>query len=181
MAQKACKICHRIYESGEKCPDCGSKESSDSFKGRIIIMDPEKSEIAKKIKIKNKGSFAIKTRQFSKMEIIKINKELENPLFKRKEIEILVSSKIVPNYSEVSKILSEKFSTKSENIRIKQIKGKFGTKEFVIIANIYASPQDKEAIEIMSKKEKGQKKKEEKPVEEPKQEKKPKETNPEVE
>lgn len=59
---KACKICNRIYESGEKCPNCGAKESSDNFKGRIIIMDPEKSEIAKKIKIKNKGNFAIKTR-----------------------------------------------------------------------------------------------------------------------
>lgn len=62
MAQKACKICNKIYESGEKCPDCGAKESSDSFKGRIVVMDPEKSEIAKKLKIKGKGNFAIKTR-----------------------------------------------------------------------------------------------------------------------
>lgn len=59
---KACKICNKIYESGEKCPDCGAKESSDSFKGRIVVVDPEKSEIAKKLKIKGKGSFAIKTR-----------------------------------------------------------------------------------------------------------------------
>jgi DNA-directed RNA polymerase subunit E" len=58
---KACKNCGRIYE-GEKCPNCGSKESTESFKGRIIVSNPEKSEIAKKLKINEKGSFAIKTR-----------------------------------------------------------------------------------------------------------------------
>jgi len=60
--QKACKICNRIYEGGDKCPNCESKESTDSFKGRIVVLNPEKSEIAQKIKIKGKGNFAIKTR-----------------------------------------------------------------------------------------------------------------------
>jgi len=59
---KACKVCNKIYTSGEKCPRCDSKESTDSFKGRIIVLDSEKSEIAKKINIKGKGNFAIKTR-----------------------------------------------------------------------------------------------------------------------
>lgn len=59
---KACKICHKIYETGEKCPDCDSKEYSDSFKGRIIVLNPEKSEIAQKLNIKRKGNFAIKTK-----------------------------------------------------------------------------------------------------------------------
>ncbi len=59
--QKACKICKTIYE-GEKCPRCESKESTDSFKGRIIVLQPEKSEIAQKLKIKEKGTFAIKVR-----------------------------------------------------------------------------------------------------------------------
>jgi len=59
--QKACKICHTIYE-GEKCPKCESKESTDSFKGRIVLLNPEKSEIAPKLKLKDKGNFAIKTR-----------------------------------------------------------------------------------------------------------------------
>lgn len=59
--EKACKICKRIYE-GEKCPVCGSKESTDSFKGKAYILNPEKSEIAQKLKINNKGEFAIKTR-----------------------------------------------------------------------------------------------------------------------
>ncbi len=62
MKQKACKICKKIYDSGEKCPHCDSKESTDSFKGRIVVLNPEKSEIARKLEIKNKGNFAIKTR-----------------------------------------------------------------------------------------------------------------------
>ena len=58
---KACKICNTIHEN-EKCPKCDSKESTESFKGRIIILNPEKSEIANQLKLKNKGNFAIKTR-----------------------------------------------------------------------------------------------------------------------
>ena len=59
---KACKICNKIYEEGSKCPKCESKESTDSFKGRIVVSNPEKSEIAQKLNIKSKGNFAIKTR-----------------------------------------------------------------------------------------------------------------------
>ena len=59
---KACKICNAIYEGGEKCPKCDSRESIEGFKGRIIIKNPEKSEIAQKLNLKNKGEFAIKTR-----------------------------------------------------------------------------------------------------------------------
>ncbi len=57
---KACKNCGIIHDK-EKCPKCGSKESTDSFRGRIIVFDPEKSEIAKNLGIKDKGNFAIKT------------------------------------------------------------------------------------------------------------------------
>ena len=60
--QKACKICNTIYESGEKCPKCDSRENTEAFKGRIVVLNPEQSEIAKKLNLKNKGNFAIKTR-----------------------------------------------------------------------------------------------------------------------
>jgi len=59
---KACKVCNKIYETGDKCPDCESKENTETFKGRVVVLDPKKSEIAKKLNIKNKGNFAIKTR-----------------------------------------------------------------------------------------------------------------------
>lgn len=59
---KACKVCNKIYETGDKCPRCDAKESTEIIKGRIIVLNPEKSEIAKKLNIKDKGNFAIKTR-----------------------------------------------------------------------------------------------------------------------
>ncbi|MEX2017492.1 MAG: transcription elongation factor subunit Spt4 [Candidatus Pacearchaeota archaeon] len=62
MKQKACKVCNTIYDEGDKCPKCGSKESTESFKGRAVIINPEKSEIANKLNLKEKGNYAIKTR-----------------------------------------------------------------------------------------------------------------------
>ncbi|MDP1695642.1 MAG: transcription elongation factor subunit Spt4 [archaeon] len=56
---KACRQCKTIYE-GSKCPKCGSEEFSDSSKGKIIILNSEQSEIAKNLKLKEKGTFAIK-------------------------------------------------------------------------------------------------------------------------
>lgn len=60
--EKACKVCKKIYEEGDKCPFCESKEFTEGFKGKVIITDAERSEIAKKLNITKKGSFAIKTR-----------------------------------------------------------------------------------------------------------------------
>ena len=57
--EKACKQCKIIYE-GDVCPTCGRKEISDTFKGKIEIIDPEKSELAKKLKVNKKGVYAIK-------------------------------------------------------------------------------------------------------------------------
>ncbi len=59
---KACKICKKIYETGEKCSNCDSKELTESFKGRVVVSNPKKSEIAQKLNIKEKGNYAIKTR-----------------------------------------------------------------------------------------------------------------------
>ena len=56
---KACKQCKTIYE-GSKCPKCGSEEYSDASKGKVIVLDSEKSEIARNLKLKDKGTFAIK-------------------------------------------------------------------------------------------------------------------------
>jgi len=58
---KACKLCKTITES-DKCPKCGSKEITEGFKGRLVVINPEKSEIAQKTGIKEKGNFAIKIR-----------------------------------------------------------------------------------------------------------------------
>jgi len=99
---------------------------------------------------------------------MKIINEKENKLFNRKEIQINVESEVTPSHEETKKLISEKFSTKPENIRIKKISGKFGSKDFEISANIYSSEGEKNKIEIFSKKEAEQEKKPEskQPVEE---------------
>jgi len=60
--EKACKICKNIYEGEDKCPNCGSKEFVESYKGRVYIVNPEKSEVAENLNLKTQGNFAIKTR-----------------------------------------------------------------------------------------------------------------------
>jgi DNA-directed RNA polymerase subunit E" len=57
--EKACKNCKLIYE-GDACPGCGRKETSDTFKGKVEIVNPEKSELAQKLKITKKGIYAIR-------------------------------------------------------------------------------------------------------------------------
>ncbi|MCX6747280.1 MAG: hypothetical protein NTU63_04075 [Candidatus Pacearchaeota archaeon] len=88
------------------------------------------------------------------MEEYKILEERENPIFKRKELKISIMSNVAPKIQEVESFLSEKLSTQQENIKIKKIKGRFGSYNFVIFANVYASKEDKEKTEPKSKKEK---------------------------
>ncbi len=58
--QKVCKKC-KIFIEGHKCPICGGTQFVESWKGRIIVLKPE-GEIVKKMNIKQKGTYAIKTR-----------------------------------------------------------------------------------------------------------------------
>ncbi len=57
--RKACRQCKTIFE-GTKCPKCGSEEFSDSSKGKVIVLDVEQSEVAKNLKVREKGTYAIK-------------------------------------------------------------------------------------------------------------------------
>lgn len=57
--EKACKNCKSIYE-GDICPSCGKKDTTDSFKGKVEIIDFEKSEIGKQLKINKNGFYAIR-------------------------------------------------------------------------------------------------------------------------
>ncbi|MBT4135472.1 hypothetical protein HOD75_03700 [archaeon] len=57
--EKACKTCKLIYE-GSVCPSCDKKDVSENFKGKIEIVNPEKSEVGKELKITKEGLYAIK-------------------------------------------------------------------------------------------------------------------------
>jgi len=57
--KKACTKCKVFVEGGE-CPLCKGSQFSTNWKGRLYIIDANKSEIAKKIGIKVKGDYVIK-------------------------------------------------------------------------------------------------------------------------
>jgi DNA-directed RNA polymerase subunit E" len=59
---RACKSCrYIIYTNDKACPKCGG-ELSEKFSGMTIILDPERSEIAKVVGINAVGSYAIKVK-----------------------------------------------------------------------------------------------------------------------
>lgn len=93
------------------------------------------------------------------MTEIKVIQEKENPLFKRKEIKIMVSLEKAPSREEASNILSKKFSVPPMSIKIKKIGGNFGSKTFNIEANLYSSKEEKDSIELKKKKETAMEKK----------------------
>ena len=56
---KACKNCRYIIHGTDKvCPKCGG-EMSERFSGMIIVLDPERSEVAKMSEINAVGTYAI--------------------------------------------------------------------------------------------------------------------------
>jgi len=83
---------------------------------------------------------------------LKIIKEKENPLFGRKEISFEISSETTPMHKEVLDNISKKLSVPEENIKIKKISGRFGSKNFIVDTNIYISKEEKDKTEKKSKK-----------------------------
>ena len=84
---------------------------------------------------------------------LKIISQKENPLFKRKEIEAEFSSEISPKREVLAKLVAHKFSSSSDAVMIKRVKGKFGSKTFSLAANIYPDKQTKNSVELKKKKE----------------------------
>lgn len=60
--KKACRDCHRIMESGKAVCACGSNLTSSDWSGYVVIVDADRSEIAKKLGIKKAGRHALKVR-----------------------------------------------------------------------------------------------------------------------
>lgn len=58
---KACRSCRALVDKEvEVCPVCGSRDFTDEWSGVVIILNPEESEIAKLLNLKNKGRFVVK-------------------------------------------------------------------------------------------------------------------------
>jgi len=60
---KACLRCKLLVTPEiEICPNCGSRDFTYEWEGTVIIIDPEKSEIAKTLEITKPGRYAIRVR-----------------------------------------------------------------------------------------------------------------------
>lgn len=57
---KACKNCHRLTD-GQVCSLCNAP-TSKSWQGYVVIAHPDKSYIARKMNIRQKGKYALKVR-----------------------------------------------------------------------------------------------------------------------
>ncbi|MDD3083851.1 MAG: DNA-directed RNA polymerase, subunit E'' [Candidatus ainarchaeum sp.] len=58
--EKACRECRFLIEEGEKCPNCGNATFTTFWRGYVIIINPENSEIAKKMGIAKMGKYALR-------------------------------------------------------------------------------------------------------------------------
>ncbi|MCL4325951.1 MAG: DNA-directed RNA polymerase, subunit E'' [Candidatus Thermoplasmatota archaeon] len=58
---KACKKCKYITTE-HRCPICDSDQLSREWNGYLVIIDYEKSEIAKQLHITRNGKYAVKVK-----------------------------------------------------------------------------------------------------------------------
>lgn len=58
---KACRNCNFITTSST-CPNCGGASLSDDWAGYVVVIDPDSSEIAKKLNIGKAGKYALRVR-----------------------------------------------------------------------------------------------------------------------
>jgi DNA-directed RNA polymerase subunit E" len=58
--EKACRTCRLVLEEGKECPSCKGTTFTTFWRGYVVIIDPEKSEIAKKMGITSNGKYALR-------------------------------------------------------------------------------------------------------------------------
>jgi len=70
MNAKACRKCRMVVDDGTNaetkkdavkvCPNCGAGVFTTFYKGTALIIDPEKSEVAKAMDVRILGKFALR-------------------------------------------------------------------------------------------------------------------------
>jgi len=60
VTELACRNCKFININTEVCKNCGSNKLTKEWYGYLVVIDPEKSLIAKKLGIKIPGKYALK-------------------------------------------------------------------------------------------------------------------------
>jgi ribosomal protein S24E len=82
---------------------------------------------------------------------MKLVKEIENELLKRKEVIVSAEYDSNPGYQKIMKEILGKFKVEEEVVVIKKLENRFGSKEFLAAAFIYENIKDKERIEPKKK------------------------------
>ena len=59
IKDKVCSNCGHLTTE-DKCEKCGSNIFLDKYKGKVIVFDSKRSEIAQKLNITSNGKFAMK-------------------------------------------------------------------------------------------------------------------------
>jgi DNA-directed RNA polymerase subunit E" len=59
--RRACRICKLITEENV-CPQCKSTDLSEDYSGLLVVLDPQNSQMAIKMEIKEAGRYALKVR-----------------------------------------------------------------------------------------------------------------------
>lgn len=59
MREMACRKC-KTLTTEKTCPNCGSTELSNEWSGLIIIINPDRSQVAKTLAISKPGRYALK-------------------------------------------------------------------------------------------------------------------------
>lgn len=60
VKEKACRTCRKVIEEGDECPVCHGTAFTTFWKGYAVVIDPDKSDIAKKMGINTPGKYALK-------------------------------------------------------------------------------------------------------------------------
>ncbi|MCS7130418.1 MAG: DNA-directed RNA polymerase, subunit E'' [Archaeoglobaceae archaeon] len=60
MAELACRSCKFVSVDAIICKNCGSSDLTKEWYGYLIVLDPERSEIAKALGIKTPGKYALR-------------------------------------------------------------------------------------------------------------------------
>ena len=103
---------------------------------------------------------------------IKSKNEIKNPVFDRRELQLVVESEVSPSSKEMITLIAKEFSAPEDAVKLKGIYGSFGSREFKVGANVYPSKEAKDDIERRTKKEIENEKKEIEALRKEKEEKK---------
>ncbi|RLG53186.1 MAG: DNA-directed RNA polymerase subunit E'' [Thermoproteota archaeon] len=56
---KACKSCRAIVIEGDKCSRCGSTQLTHNWDVLFILLDSDRSELAKRLDVDTEGAYAL--------------------------------------------------------------------------------------------------------------------------